>query len=212
MRQTWAMRVAVPVLTAAALTACSRHVDENDGSGRRKYAGGTQDQVIGLKGCVEGAPDPNEFVLRNVQLEPISSQPTDAPTGPGVSVTEGSSVRLKMTDADQLKKNLGQIVSVTGMIIDDGRSTIGTGGKPRDPDQQEQPSDTSRAATSEHHSDKVAQEAGPIGRDSMANGTVPRMSVDKVTSTGERCKTELRPEARDKSGADAASGSSPQSK
>jgi hypothetical protein len=212
MRQTWAMRIAAPVLAATALAACSRHVSENDGSDRRKYAGGQQAQIIGLKGCVEGAPDPNEFVLRNVQLEPIPSQPTDAATGPGVSVTEGSSVRLKITDSDQLKKNLGQIVSVTGMIIDDGRSTIGTGGKPRDPDQQEQPADTSRAAAPEHHSERVAQEAGPIGRDSMANGTVPRMSVDKVTGTGERCKTELRPEARDKSGSDEASGSSPQSK
>ena len=141
MRQTWVVRVAAPVLAAAALAACSQHVNENDGSDRRKYAGGSRDQVIALKGCVEGAANPDEFVLRNVQLEPIPSQPTDAATGPGVSVTEGSSVRLKITDSDQLKKNLGQIVSVTGLIVDDGRSTIGTGGKPRDPDQQEQPSD-----------------------------------------------------------------------
>jgi len=212
MRQTWVVRVAAPVLAAAALAACSQHVNENDGTDRRKYAGGSQDQIIGLKGCVEGAADPNEFVLRNVQLEPISSQPTDAATGPGVSVTEGSSVRLKITDSDQLKKNLGQIVSVTGLIVDDGRSTIGTGGKPRDPDQQEQASDASRAATSERHSDKVKQEAGPLGQDSMANGTAPRMSVQKVTSTGQSCRTDLRPEARDKSGSDKASGSSPQSK
>ncbi len=212
MRQTWAMRVIAPVLAAAALAACSQHVDENDGSDRRKYAGGRQDQIIGLKGCVEGASDPSEFVLRNVQLEPMPSQPTDAPTGPGVSVTEGSSVRLKMADSDQLKKNLGQIVSVTGMIIDDGRNTIGTGGKPRDPDQQEATADASRAATDEHHSEKAAKEAGPLGLDSMANGTVPRMSVDKLTTTGQRCKTELRPEARSKQGSNDVSGSSPQAK
>jgi hypothetical protein len=117
-----------------------------------------------------------------------------------------------MADSDQLKKNLGQIVSVTGMIIDDGRNTIGTGGKPRDPDQQEAPTDASRAATDEHHSEKAAKEAGPLGLDSMANGTVPRMSVDKVTTTGQRCKTELRPEARSKQGSNDVSGSSPQAK
>jgi hypothetical protein len=212
MRQTWILRTAAPLLAAALMAGCSRHVDENDGSGRRKYAGGRIDQIIGLKGCVEGAADPSEFVLRNVQLEPMPSQPTDAATSVGVSVTEGSSVRLRMTDADELKKNLGQVVSVTGIITDDGRSTIGTGGKPRDPDAQEAPTDASRAATDQRHYDKQAQEAGPLGQDSMANGTLPRMSVQKVTGTGERCKQELRPESRSKSGSDEASGSSPQSK
>ena len=79
-----------------------------------------------IEGLRRGGFGSERVVLRNVQLEPMPSQPTDAPTGPGVSVIEGSSVRLKMADSDQLKKNLGQIVSVTGMIIDDGRNTIGT--------------------------------------------------------------------------------------
>jgi hypothetical protein len=212
MRQTWAMRVAAPVLAAAALTACTQHVKENDGSERRKDAGGSADQVIGLKGCVEGAPDPNEYVLRNVQLQPIASQPTDAPTAVGVTVTEGSSVRLRTNDTDELKKNLGQIVSVTGMITDDGRTTIGTGGKPRDPDQQEPATDASRAAANERYSARQAREAGPLGQDSMANGTLPQMSVQKVTATGERCQFGLKPEARSKSGSSEASGSSSQSK
>ncbi len=198
MRHKWVIRTAAPLLLCALSTACSRDVEQNDGSDRRKYAGGRVDQMLSLRGCVEGAPDPNEFVLRNIQLEPMPSQPTDAPTSVGISVTEGSAVRLRMNDGDQLKQNLGQIVSVTGTITDDGRSTIGTGGRPRDPDQPGPATDASRAATDEHHSDKQAKEAGPLGQDSLSNGTVPRMSVDKLTATGERCKLELRPEARTK--------------
>ena len=197
MRHIWRGRAAAPLLAGVLmLGGCSRDVEENDGSDRRKYAGGRIDQIIALKGCVEGAPDPKDFVLRNVQLEPMPSQPSDAPTSVGVTVTEGASVRLHMTDSDQLRQNLGRIVSVIGTITSDGRNTIGTGGKPRDPDQQESPTDASRAATDEHYSDKQAKEAGPLGQESLSNGTVPRMSVDKVTATGEPCKLELRPESR----------------
>jgi hypothetical protein len=49
--------------------------------------------------------------------------------------------------------------------------------------------DKSQAAADEHFSDKVAQEAGPIGMHSMNNGTYPELLVQQVESTGERCVT-----------------------
>jgi hypothetical protein len=198
MRETWLMKAA-PVITAAALIACSREVGDDEGGGRsdrRNFGGGRVDQTIGLKGCVQGAPQPGEYILRNVQLNPLPTQPTDSATSVGISITDGSSIRLHITDSDQLKKNLGQIVSVTGTITDDGRSTIGTAGKPRDPDQAGAATDASRTATSEPHYDKQAKEAGPLGQDAMANGTLPIMSVQKVNRTGERCRLELKPERR----------------
>ena len=203
MRHTWLLRAAAPLVAGAMLTACSRHVGDDsgqNGSDRRKDAGGRTEQVIALKGCVEGAPDPGEYVLRNVQLEPMPAQPTDAASSVGLTVTPGSSVRLHMTDADELKKNLGQIVSVTGLITDNGASTIGTGGRPVAPDEAGSPTDASRAATNDHYSNKQAKEAGPLGQESMANGTVPMMAVQKVTGTGEQCRLDLRPEVRSQSG------------
>jgi len=200
------------MLAAAMMIGCTQHPDTGAAGGDRKYAGGTVDQVISLKGCVQGAPDPNEYVLRDVQLQPVPAQPTDAPNAVGVTVTEGSTVRLRMTDSDELEKHLGQIVAVSGTIKDDGRSTIGTGGKPRDPDQPEPPTDASRAAANERYSARQAQEAGPLGQDSMSNGSTPSMSVQHVTGTGEACRQDLKPESRSKSGSDQPSGSSPQSK
>jgi hypothetical protein len=199
MRQTWLTIAAAPVIAAAMLTACTRHVGDDEGgsgSDRRKYAGGKADEIIGVKGCLVGAPERGEYVLHNVQLEPLPSQPTDALTSVGVTITEGATVRLRAANAKQLEKHLGQIVSVTGEVLDDGRSTIGTGGRPRDPDQQENPTDASRAAASEHHSEKQSKEAGPLGLDSVANGTVPVMAVEKINSTGKPCRTEVRPGSR----------------
>src|SRR4051794_8524025 len=137
MRHTWVSNLTISLAAAVLMTACRGDVDSGGGKDQRKYAGGNINQIIALTGCVEGAADPNEYVLRNVQLEPVAAQPTDSPTSVGVTVTEGSTVRLRITNSDELKKNLGQIVSVRGIITDDGRSTIGTGGRPRDPDQAE---------------------------------------------------------------------------
>jgi hypothetical protein len=213
MRHTWVSHVATSLAAAALMTACSRDVG-NSGAvkDQRTDAGGRVDQIVALTGCVQGAADPNEFVLRNVQLEPPRAQPTDSATSAATTVTEGSTVRLRIANSDELKKHLGQVVSVTGTITDDGRSTIGTGGRPRDPGQAEAPTDASRAAAPEPYPEKQAQEAGPLGLDSMANGTAPRMSVEKVTPRGERCNLAARPESRGKSGSDKPSGSSSQSK
>jgi hypothetical protein len=184
MRTTWTVRVAAPFAIAAMVVACSQ---EEDKRAAQQNAADSKYHMVSLKGCVEEAPGSKQFVLRQVQIEPVSMQRPDAPGAHGLTVTDGSWVRLR-DESDQLKPHLGKIVSVSGTIIDDGRNTIGTSGKATDPDETEPPVDKSRAAKDEHHASKVTKEAGPIGRVSQSNGSVPEMSVDRVTATGEACK------------------------
>jgi len=107
-------------------------------------------------------------------------------------------MRLAAKDNDQLTSLAGQTVSVTGLLRHDGRNTIGTSGPPVSPNQPEPRTDQSKAATDQHHSDKVRAEAGPIGNRSMNNGTYPELTVQQVNGSGQKCVTspaeERRPE------------------
>ena len=138
MRHTWLTSAAAPLLATAVivmmLTACTSQVSENAADDRRHDSGPTTAQVVGLKGCVAAGGGPGEYMLRNVHLEPPLLQPTDALTAGGVALANGSSVRLRTSNADELEKNVGRIVSVTGTITGNGASTVGTGGAPRSPD------------------------------------------------------------------------------
>jgi hypothetical protein len=125
-------------------------------------------------------------MLTHVQLPPVSAQLSDAISGHGLTLTEGSSVRL--TDGtDQLKSHLGRIVSVSGTIIDDGRNTMGTSGKATEPNQAGSAVDASHAASDEAGAAKVRKEAGPIAQISQSNGIVPEMAVERVAATGQAC-------------------------
>ena len=184
MRTTWAVGVAAPLMAAAMIVGCSK--GSHSSAGKRDDLGGAKYQTVSLKGCVEKAPGSNEYVLRQVQIDAASMQRSDASSARGLTVTDGSWVRV-YDSSDQLKRHLGQVVSVSGTIIDDGRNTIGTSGKATEPDEAESPVDASRAASSEHHASKETKEAGPIGRVSQSNGSVPEMSVERVTATGQSC-------------------------
>jgi hypothetical protein len=139
MRHTWLTSAAAPLLAIAVLTmaACTSHVSENAADDPRHESGPTTARIVGLKGCVEAGGDSGEYMLRNVHLEPLLLQPTDTLTAGGVALANGSSVRLRTSDADELEKNVGQIVSVTGTMTGNGASTVGTGGAPRRPDHPE---------------------------------------------------------------------------
>lgn len=184
MRTTWAVRIAATIATAAMVVGCSKGAKSS--AGERQDLGGSKYEAISLKGCVEEAPGSNEYVLRQVQLDPVSMQRTDAPSSHGLTITDGSWVRLH-DKSDELKKHLGEQVSISGTIIDDGRNTIGTSGKATEPDEAESQTDASRAASSEGHAAKETKEAGPIGRVSQSNGNVPEMAVERVTATGKSC-------------------------
>jgi hypothetical protein len=181
-------RFIVPLACATFLVAgCGGNAQEPAAKTRLAQQSGGGSRQITLKGCVGTAPGTNQYVLQHVHLEPIPEQASDVQSAPGTAITEGSWVKLRMGDDDPLRANMGKVVSLRGTVIDDGLSTIGTGGQPAGPGERGARADQSRAAANEHYSGKVAKEAGPIGQQSLANGTAPEIAVESVVATGERC-------------------------
>jgi hypothetical protein len=176
---------------AAVLVGCNREQDRTaiDHATNQQR----QNQEMTISGCLGTGVGTNQFMVTAVQLAPLGEQPSDAPSTTGNPITPDSQVRLAYNETEELERLVGQKVTVTGHIIDDGRNTIGTSGgnqghtpangklEPRD--------DKSAAATNQHHSGKVREEAGPIGQQSMANGTFPEMRVTKINGSGEKCAT-----------------------
>ncbi len=106
-------------------------------------------------------------------------------------------MRLIGADAAQLTQHSGRQVQVTGALTQESGSK-GTSGDensatPSTGPGAETPSgDRSRAATDQHHSDKVADEAGPIARDFMPPGPAPELRVREIKETGESCSAAPR--------------------
>ena len=191
MRNSWVWKLGVPVLSAAVLTGCRGEQDRTaiDHATNQQR----QNQEITISGCLGTGVGTNQFMVTAVQLAPLAEQPSDAPSTAGNPITPDAQVRLAYNETEELERLIGQKVTVTGHVIDDGRNTIGTSG----PNQGHTPAngklesrnDKSAAATDQHHSGKVREEAGPIGQQSMANGTFPEMRVTKINGSGEKCPT-----------------------
>jgi hypothetical protein len=199
MRKSWGMTVAVPLVCATLAVGCGG----SDGENTERRAQGPQtatpeqqsaQATVSLTGCVEPAPGTKQYILRNVHfVGQQASDPQRTTTTPGPhGITEGAFVRLAAGDQD-LAGHLGQRVTVSGVVVDNGQNTIGTSGT----DGARNPSgDTSQAAQREHHSSKVKEEAGRIGRESMADGTAAQIRVQQVQASGERCQQEAPTESR----------------
>lgn len=186
MRMRWATSALLPFAAAGLATACSTDRVSNKGaaSGNEQTAARP---TISLTGCLAAAPGTNQYSLQKVRLAPLAEQASDAPSTQGFTITEGSWVKLTGSDQDDLKKHLGQEVSVTGTLTDDGRNTIGTSGQAKAPDEPEDRTDKSRAAEDEHHGKKAQKEAGPLGQQSIWNGDAPTLAVNRVAGTGQQC-------------------------
>lgn len=185
MQKSWTFHLAVPLACAALTIGCGG----SDGRAQKPQANAPEkpaEATVALTGCVEAAPGTNQYVLRQVRFEGNRpANPHSATTTSGAhGITEGAWVRLAAGDQD-LRSHLGQRVAVSGVIIDDGRNTIGTAGTSGTPTPA---GDTSKAASPEHHSEKVKDEAGRIARESIANGTAAEVRVQQVRGTGEKCE------------------------
>lgn len=191
MLKRWQLKLA-PLACTALLAGCGGSDDANRDrpaqSADAKAATTTTASQVALNGCVEAAPGTNQFVLRQVrfdgqgQSDPHRSTTTSGPHG----ITEGSWVRLDAPEhGTALLANPGQRVAITGVIVDTGQNTIGTAGTGGNPTTS---GDRSQAASSKSDSEKVKQEAGRIGRESMADGTAAMIKVASVKSTGEPCQ------------------------
>jgi hypothetical protein len=204
MRKSWILRTGVTA-ACAAIIACGGSDGANqdrpaqtadrrpEQPGQTQPAAQAQPQtqsqapaaaLVSLSGCLEAAPGTDQFVLRNVRVEPRAGDPHATTTTPGGhGITEGAWVRVDGKGQD-LRGHLGQRVLLKGAVLDDGRNTIGTAGAPGVPSPT---GDTSQAASREHHSDKQKKEMGRIARESMADGTAAKVEAREVTATGDRC-------------------------
>lgn len=194
MKPNWILKLCVPVASAAVLVGCRGEQDRTaiDHATDQQR----QQQEVTVTGCLGTGVGTTQYMLTAVQLAPLGEQPSDAASTTGNPITPDSQVRLASAENDDKFKDLvGQKVTVTGRISETGVSTIGTSGETPSPGHTpaggstEPRDDKSKAATSQHHSEKVAQEAGPMGQQSMANGTFPELTVTRVSGTGEKCQT-----------------------
>jgi len=189
MIRNWKLAALMSLASAALLTGCDKRSDRGAMDDAKPKS--TDARPIALNGCVGTGPGTQQLFLTQVQVAPLAGQPSDAATSVASSITEHSQVKLAMApgreDDDQLSKLVGKRVTVTGTLRDDGRNTIGTSGTERSPDQPEPRTDASQAGTPQSHSEKVREEAGPIGNRTMNNGTFPEVLVQKVDSSGEQC-------------------------
>ena len=189
-----------PVLCGALAVGCGY---EDKGESRAANDAVSSTEEIRLTGCVGVSPGGgSELALKRVQLAPSSVQASDAQThrtnSAASAIREGSWVRLAPGGHDdQLREHVGQEVTLVGRVSDTGAGTMGTSGQVAAPQQAEPRADTSRAAADESHAARVRKEAGPIGQETMANGTAPLLTIQKIEGTGKSCNTELqKPENR----------------
>jgi hypothetical protein len=189
MNKTWTFRLFGPLAGALLLAGCTQEVGSRQ-QDRTPIDNATNQQKqnpeVSLTGCVTTGVGTNQFMLRNVRPVALAEQPTDALSSTNSKIPENVPIRLAIADADEIEKLVGQTVSVTG-ALSDGRNTIGTSGAEKGAGQSEPRTDQSQAAAAQHHSEKVREEAGPIGNQSMNNGTFPELRVTKVTGTGQKC-------------------------
>jgi hypothetical protein len=141
-------------------------------------------QAVRLSGCVElSGTALAQYVLQRVHVEDREGQdPQRTTSNPEGGIVEGSWVRL--SGARNLRALAGHRVEVRGVLIDPGRTAVGT----TDESGVILPSgDVSRAATDEVYWVKVRKEAGPIARTSIEVGTAPEIKVTEIKDLGEPC-------------------------
>lgn len=189
----WTLKLFVPLASAAVLAGCTQEVSDSRKQDRTAIDHATNKQKqnlrLALTGCLSAGTGTNQFILEHVKPVPLPEQPSDALSAANLTIPENTAIRLAMGDEDELSRLTGETVTVTGILKHDGRDTIGTSGRPVSPNQPESRTDQSQAAaTGQHHSEKVAKEAGPIGQQSMNNSTFPEMVVTDVKSSGKRCQ------------------------
>jgi len=187
----WILKLCVPLASAAVLAACTQEVKDDNGQNRTAIDGSLdrnrQKMEIAVTGCLGAGTGTNQYMLTHVRPVPLGSQPSDALSSANVTIPNDSSMRLSAKNEEQLTSLVGQTVTVAGLLREDGRNTIGTSGHPAAANQPEPRTDQSQAATDQHHSEKVREEAGPIGNQSMNNGTYPELTVERVNGSGQKC-------------------------
>jgi hypothetical protein len=186
------LEYSIAVVSIAMLTCgCgfNRGGDRAPASSEAPVASQGRQQTVRLSGCVEvGGMAIADYVLRRVHIEGNDSdaEPRTTVNPAPAGIVEGSWVRL--TGARDLAALAGHRVVVTGVVVDTGRNTVGTAGAASG---VVLPSgDVSQASSSDRYWVKVKKEAGPIARESIANGTAPEIKVTEIKDLGKGCHGE----------------------
>ena len=195
--KSWRVQLIGPMVCALMIGGCAGKKGEESREAEQPEATSGEapaQATVSLSGCVEVAPGPRQYVLRNIRFEPRASGDPhiDTTTAGAHGITEGAWVRLRSGEQD-LGTQAGRRVTILGSIADNGRNTIGTSGTQG---VQTPSGDVSMAASDKHHSKKVKDEAGRIARESMADGTAAEVVVKTVQASGEKCPLEVKPETR----------------
>lgn len=189
----WSVRIAALGCAAVIMMACGGSDGRRDD--RRAEYEANKTPRVRLTGCVQPGALETKYVLANVltDREPDQQRQTSERTSERspATITEGSLVQLRAGNESELQKHVGQQVSVTGRLLDRGANTIGTSGSQGHPSATGERSQA--AAKDKHHSEKQREEAGPIGRASIANGTAPIVQIESINPTGQPCRTGLVP-------------------
>jgi hypothetical protein len=155
---------------AALAVACSGR-NQTVNNDRRNQGGGNRgvNERVSLRGCVQPAVTGQGYALRHVVAAPPAEQPQGQESMEHPLIARGSWVYLAAGKdmTDDLKSYVNNEVTITGEIIDTGQSTIGTAGHEGGTPQQQAP------ATS-----------------SVANGSAPKVAVEKVNKIAENCAGE----------------------
>ncbi len=175
MNRTWTFTLCGPLAGALLLAGCTQEVGSRQ-QDRTPIDNATNQQKqnpeVSLTGCVTTGVGTNQFMLRNVRPVALAEQPTDALSSTNSKIPENVPIRLAIADADEIEKLVGQTVSVTGALSDgvtrsarrrEGRRPVRAAHRPV------------AGRHRQHHSEKVREEAGPIGNQSMNNGTFPEL-------------------------------------
>lgn len=194
MRNRW-ISGTVPLVFAAGMVACGGSDDRREEEPVQDRMANAQQQMT-LTGCVQTGTLETQYVLQNALTDEQAAQQrsnenqTRDPARPdNPAITPYSFVQLRAENASDLRQYLGQEVRVTGKLTDTGESTIGTSGAKGAQGTHQAPSGdkSMAAATDRSHSEKERAEAGPIARESMANGTAPIIRVENISPTGRNC-------------------------
>jgi len=188
-------RRTLPVAAILAVTlaaACSGRTDSVDND-RKVQAGGKRgtEERIKIEGCLEGAPGTpgREYLLAHVTMGEPATQPQGQETMEhGPLVAAGSWVRIA-PGSDDLKNYMGQRVSITGEIVDNGDNTLGTSGRVepnKDANDHQKFKQSSRDAST--NPDRAMPPSTVTPENSNANGNAPKIAVEKIEKLGDSCE------------------------
>ena len=172
----WMARLCVPLASAAVLAGCTQEVKDDSAQKRTEY-GEPRKMEVAVTGCLGVGTGTNHYILTHVRPVPLASQPSDALSSANMTIPNDSAMRLSTRNEDQLTSLVGQTVTVTGLLRDEGHNSIGTSGRPAAQNQPAPPIDQSQAATGQQPSEKVDEEAGQM------------LTVERVKGTGQKCTT-----------------------